>query len=434
MDRDLNIGDIEYAEYMVAKYYNGYTDIAIFLAVFLFEKYMINKAKSYEKEYKEYLKSKQEKNKDYRFDLGGAISIYCKNNKATNYKELDLLRRFRNHIVHKNFQIEGKRVLLLEGKDVDIDYLIDFVYSNIVGEDLPKSFFKKLGKDPSQVLLQDYKIKEIDETMQSIHDKQRIKAYSKEFNKFSKISKDKFENLFELRRELLKLQLYLTKNMDNVGLTKTILTPVDTTSAYIWMPFIDSNFLDISSIIETKRNNLVMGSVSILATPMDFRIYIDFGGGDMDFRTSYQKFLKSKQFKEYIVRYRNDDVGLKIFTTKWYSFKVFEFNYFNALNGNDRLEKMTDSALRYLAGIRSQNSIVTSGRNLIGYIFEPNDSLPKELILEYFKKVAHIYYEFLIFKYPKHEKKIRKKQLLLIEDNTSYDNEEIQLFDEINDE
>jgi hypothetical protein len=244
----------------------------------------------------------------------------------------------------------------------------------------------------------------------------KLNVESNRYKNFDSLKISDFENLFRLRDKLVVLQKYIANSLDkDSGLESTILSPIDTTSAYIWMPFVDKDFIEKSIIIDTKRNNLVMGSVSILATPIDLRVYIDFGGGDIDFRTSYQKFLQSKVFKEYIKRFENIQPSLKIFDIRWYSFIVNEDNILEILNKNI-FDKKTEDALVFLKNAKAQKNIITSGRNLLGFILPSGEELSKEFILERFRDIAHLYYEYLIFNNPDREVQLRKKQEFFLEE------------------
>lgn len=84
-----------------------------------------------------------------------------------------------------------------------------------------------------------------------------------------------FDNLFDLRRKLVPLKNYLSTWLpEHAPFLKTdILTTIDTTSSYIWMPLVPCQVPKIE-----KRTGVYDCSVSLLATPLDLRIYMDFGG------------------------------------------------------------------------------------------------------------------------------------------------------------
>ncbi len=432
----------EYAEYMLANRYLGYTDLALFIAAVLFENFFMKKVKNYKQKY---LANKPQY---YNFSLSDAIDIYMDKNlcqsdvlkmeKGRLKHQLHLFRRLRNEIAHESVQnFHNKSIYRIKktqthpSEDINLDDFFLYVYNSIAEDIKNFNFFKK---NPNKTLLQDYKLKEIDERMLSKEESQlNIESKYKNFSGF--IAKD-FENLFNLRDKMLILQKYLSRSLEDVGLKPTILTPIDTTSAYIWMPFVDMEFIESSSgIIDTERHNLIMGSTSILVTPLDLRIYIDFGGGDLEFRTSYQKFLQSKEFKTYIKRFENIKPSLKIFETRWYSFIVDTKNITDIINLED-FKKQTENALIFLKKAKAENNIITSGRNLLGFILPSDEDLSKEFILERFHDIAHLYYEYLIYKYPSHKRTLREKQKSLLEKHEAkYLNKKEQEFsmDNLND-
>ena len=246
-------------------------------------------------------------------------------------------------------------------------------------------------------MLQDYKIKEITERMIARMEKEKILFESSSVKTFTGIKKNDFNNLFELRKKMRYLQRIIENEMLDVGLEPTILSPIDTTSAYIWMPFVDKEFTNNINEFRTKRNNLIIGSISILATPIDFRIYIDFGGGDYEYRLAFQNFLQSNQFKTYITRFENQEPNLKIFDVKWYSFITQENNLSDIIN-QGYLNTMTLKAIAIIEDEKKHENIITAGYNKIGFILPASD-INKTEVLSLFKKVAHLYYEFLIYKF-----------------------------------
>lgn len=419
----------EYAEFMFANRYLGYSDVALFVAAVLFEKHIMSKIKAYKKEY---LANNPEIK---HFSLHNAIDLYMEKEiwrsdvlhtsmgleKRKVGDELYLYKRLRNEIAHEDSQeFHNKSIYRLKktenkpSTDIDLDGFFRYIYISITGDIVNRNCFKK---NVNKTLLQDYKIKEINERMLSKVDFE-FKTDSGTYQNFTGFISQDFDNLFKLRDKMVVLQRYISNNLEEIGLEPTILSPIDTTSAYIWMPFVDKEFIKSSNdIIETKRHNLVMGSTSILATPLDFRIYIDFGGGDIDFRSTYQKFIQTKSFKEYIKNhFATIEPSLKIFETRWYSAIVDEKNLLDFIDQNGYAQQI-EKAQIFLKNAKAQNNIITSGRNLIGFILPSSEEMSKEFILERFKDIAHLYYEYLIYRYPNHEQSLRKKQEGLFDDN-----------------
>ena len=407
------ITDKEYAEYMLANYILGYVDTAIFIGANLFDKYFQAEVSS-----KEINRIKSQHGKKH-LDLWVYIDLYINSDKIrqdvlynqTNdlKAKLDDFRKLRNDFIH---EMNDNQIIQ---REKEISEFILYVYFSF-RKDLDYNSGIINDESINNTLLWDYRIREITERMSARMEKGKINTNSNNVKNFKGINKSDFNNLFELRKKLRYLQRNIESEMLAVNLVPTILSPIDTTSAYIWMPFVDEKFIRSSDdILETERNNLIMGSTSILATPLDFRIYIDFGGGDIDFRLSYQKFLLSEMFSKYIERFKDIEIPLKVFTTRWYSFIVDEPKNILEVVHQPDFKKQVENALMFLNDAESKKNIITSGRNLLGFILPSSEDIPKELILKLFREISHLYYEFLIFKFSDRESELRKKQQLLTE-------------------
>ncbi len=385
--------DKEYAEYMLANFVLGYIDTAIFIGANLFDKYFHTESPA-----KEVNRMKSQQNRQH-LDLWQYIDIYCNSeqshqdvlyNQTNNLKtKLDIFRKLRNDFIHG---MDDNQIIQ---KKSQIGEFILYIYYSF-HKDIEYDSIIIHDESIKNTLIQDYKIKEITERMNARMEKEKFTDHSS-IKIFKGINKKDFDNLFELRKKLRYLQRIIEKEMLEVGLETTILSPIDTTSAYIWMPFPDRDFTDNINRFRTKRNNLVVGSTSILATPVDFRIYIDFGGGDYEYRLAFQNFLQSNQFIEYIQQFRNHEPSLKIFDVKWYSFIVQENNLLDVIDDKS-LNDMVVKAITIIEDAQEKDNIITAGYNHVGFIL-PVQDIDKIEILSLFKKVAHFYYEFLIYKF-----------------------------------
>ena len=393
--------DKEYAEYMLANFVLGYIDTAIFICANLFDKYFqtVTSPKDINR-----IKSQKKRN---HLDLWVYIDLYINSDKIrqdvlydqidVSYDQIDVLKNKLNSFRElRNDFIHGMDDNQIIQRKEQIGEFILYVYY---------SFHKDIDYDSTiiydesmrNILIQDYKIKEITERMIARMEKEKLTLQSHSVKTFKGINKSDFNNLFELRKKLRYLQRSIEKDMLKVGLEATILSPIDTTSAYIWMPFTDKDFTDNVNQFSTKRNNLIIGSTSILATPVDFRIYIDFGGGDYEYRLAFQNFLQSNQFRTYIQQFKNYEPALKIFDVKWYSFIVQENNLLDVI-ADKSLNDMAIKAITIIENEQEQSSIITAGYNKIGFVL-PAQDIDKSEILSLFKKIAHFYYEFLIYKF-----------------------------------
>jgi hypothetical protein len=385
------INDKEYAAYMLANYALGYIDTALFIGANLFEKYFKT------------IISKEEASGELRKGakqpvLYHYIEAYIKYkykddvlySKTNNLKlKLHMFRNLRNDFIH---DMNENKIIQEKSKIGEFILYIYFSYNRQESYDSTIIF-----ESVNNTLLQDYKIKEITERMIARMEKEKIPFNSENVRTFKGIKKSDFNNLFELRKKLRYLQRNLEKDMSEVGLVSTILSPIDTTSAYIWMPFIDKEFTDNINKFHTKRGNLVVGSTSILATPVDFRIYIDFGGGDYEYRLAFHNFILSNEFKSCIQQLGDQELYLEIFDIKWYSFITHRCKLNDVLE-DDSLITMSSNAKEIIKKEQEKENIITSGYNKIGYIL-PDRDIGKNEIYLLFKNIAYIYYEFLIYKF-----------------------------------
>ena len=109
-------------------------------------------------------------------------------------------------------------------------------------------------------------------------------------------------------------------------------------------------------------------SVSILATPLDFRIYLEFGGWAKEDRKAYYRFLTSAEYDDF-----HSSIGRKpdmmVFDVDWYSAR---FNERPCAWWLDEREQSIGDAMVKLN--ETSNRPVTWNRMLHGYIV-PRDSL-----------------------------------------------------------
>ena len=386
--------DKEYAEYMLANYILNYIDTSIFIAANLFDKYFHEKVPK-----KDVNIEKNRKKRD--LSLSEYINLYLKNNvskkdiligKTNDLKNsLNQFRILRNDFIHG---MDDNKIIQRKN---EIGKFILYVYFSF-RDDLPYDETIINDESTNNVMIQDYKIKEITERMIARIEEQSITIHSGAVKNFKGLEKKDFFNLFDLRKKLRYLQKIIEKNVTNIGLVPTILSPIDTTSAYIWMPFVDKEFTDNINKYRTERNNLLIGSVSILATPLDFRIYLDFGGGDFEYRMAFQKFLMHSNTIEYLKhldKYKN--YPLKIFDIRWYSFITCQNNLSNAISSG-LINHLSEMAIDLIAKEEMKKEIIASGQNRIGYILPASD-IDLKTIEMLFRNIAHFYYEFLIYKF-----------------------------------
>lgn len=376
----------EYAEYMLANYVLGSRDTALFIAMSLFEKYFHEQLQKWK--HRAYLSRKENL-------LWQLIDWYSENlthdplkdSSKTITEELKKFKQLRNDFTHG---FDDNQMI---AREKEIENFILYVYfAYHPAEKYDESITKRSNKD--YLLLQDYKVKELTERMMERLERSKYQEDSMYVKTFTGFEEADFENLFELRKKMVFLSRTLEKFFKSFSIKRTIISPIDTTSAYIWMPFIIENAPQEPNDYETERKNLIESSLSILATPMDFRIYLDFGGGDYNNRLQYQWFLLSQEFKEYCATYSSMHQGISLFDTKWYSFITNHCSLQDIIQDELLFCEKVNSALSFLEKSREKKNVITKNYNLVGYIL-PASNLSQKDIGVYFAKTLHLYIEFL---------------------------------------
>jgi hypothetical protein len=185
-----------------------------------------------------------------------------------------------------------------------------------------------------------------------------------------KINRSDFDNLYELRRKMVPLKNYLDewlkKNAD--FLHTDILTTIDTTSAYIWMPLVSKK------VKKGKQAGIYDCSVSLLATPLDLRIYMDFGGHAKRERKLYYDFLADSPEYSEIVASLKGKSSLEVFDIDWYSFIFNRRQFPEWLRNKYKKDKALEVAHEKLNALPTPlKDPITWNRNLHGYIFSKYD-------------------------------------------------------------
>ena len=116
-------------------------------------------------------------------------------------------------------------------------------------------------------------------------------------------------------------------------------------------------------------------SVSILATPLDFRIYLEFGGWAKEYRKAYYRFLTSTEYDDFhsIIGWKPD---MMVFDVDWYSAR---FNERPCASWLDEREHSIEEAMEKLN--KNSDRPVTWNRMLHGYLI-PRDSLKGNLAID----------------------------------------------------
>jgi len=279
-------------------------------------------------------------------------------------------RWLRNDIIHNQ-----KISLIAKQSNVIEDWII-YLWSELAHDSFRRSYDRVKAEKKRNVIsaipehTADYMIRAIGEVEFRARDRDCGHA-SGETVIFSK----DFDNLFDLRRKLVFFKNYLSEWLpEKIGFLQTdILTTIDTTSAYIWMPLVSRDLLS-----RNGRHGVYDCSVSILATPLDLRIYMDFGGFTRDQRKAYYEFLdRSLEYEAFLTNLR-DKQNLEVFDIDWYS------AIFNRRNIPDWLNKREQALVEARSKIKKtakpERSPITWNRCLHGYIISKFDLAENDVI------------------------------------------------------
>lgn len=278
-------------------------------------------------------------------------------------KRLHNFRSLRNKIIH------SQEIPSIHIKSNAANDFITYLWSEIAPDSYKRAYSKKKpGKSVIESLYEhtaDYMVRAIDEV--EFRKKDSALGYPEAIIEIKAID---FDNLFELRKKLAHLKNYLPSWLiRNYGMLKTdILTSIDTTSAYIWLPLVSTEFS------AENRRGVYDCSVSILATPLDLRIYMDFGGFTRDQRKLYFDFLRdSPEYLDLLQKLQGRE-PLEVFDIDWYSFIFNRKKFPEWLAHKEKSLTLAQSKIKSSA--KPDSSPITWNRCLHGY------TIPKYALAE----------------------------------------------------
>lgn len=385
------------AKAMVGRYRLGYVQVAMLLACNLFEAIINQKLKKYDKEkiwadinnldakikrlaelpdaikgdslYARHLRTlfKHYRNSPDR-DEPYQMSRVSKTREIHVIERLRNLKWLRNNIMHDSFN------KVISSNDDIIDDMVNYVWSELAPGNFSLFLTKwenneRVGRlvDTIEKHTADYMVRAIDEVDALSIDDMKPAATADWVIKGSD-----FSNLFTIRDKLVGLKIYLNKWLKDTGqqLHTNTLTTIDTTSAYIWMP--------LTSVDNQAQMGICASPVSILATPVDIRFYMDFGGMAVNLRRKYYDFLKSGNYTDAAVQNLHKK-SFFVFDTEWFSFVVKKRTLCMWLT--DYKDTDIEAAYKEIADYyESSDQQITWNRMLHGYIFDR----------EYFEKHASL--------------------------------------------
>ena len=355
----------DFAFYAASLYRLGnYTDAALMSAI-LFEREIYHRAEKSGISIKYRNKKGDERNR--------ALSVIINDLKSidiTLYHALDYIREIRNKITHESNIYDLKQ--LHDVKKKDIRQMVKEVWR----------YF-----DNSSYQNYDGEIDEIDRLKADYHVVGIREIFDDELlpeDQFKKITNEDFNDLFKLRDKIHCLSTMieddiLGNNQHNIHID--LISKVDTTSAYVWMPMTMRN---------KQREKITSASASILATPQDFRIYIDLGGAAYSIREQYYDFLSSNELANLLGKDKPD--GLKVFSNDWFCFFTEEPRNISVLSDTDKIQNEVKLAREKLLSFKEAD-ILTWNRLLIGYVI-PRKEIPYDEIKSKLEYIIELYVGF----------------------------------------
>lgn len=383
------------ARYMVGRYRLGQESIALYLAGTLFEGLIGGKLKAQGDWDDDRLEraSLQEKIDSLNEQTRRQDALFTRKTVFTNYVELDdsgpqvkafsardrerpgqVRKRLHNFRWLRNKIMHGQLEQLIDDGDGKKEDFINYLWCELA----PESFEKALGnrgKGNSIVAglyehTADYMVRAIDE----VEFLQKDNAAGGD-SEAIRIAAQDFDNLFDLRRKLVPLKNFLTIWLvENAPFLQTdILTTIDTTSAYVWMPLVAKRGYESG-----QRAGVYDCSVSLLATPHDVRIYLDFGGYNREQRKLYFDFLAGSPEYDDIAEQFKCKPCFEVFDVDWYSF-IFNRRPFSSWLAHRRAT-VAEARKKLETTRKPESSPITWNRCLHGYVFSKFDLAEKSAI------------------------------------------------------
>jgi hypothetical protein len=190
----------------------------------------------------------------------------------------------------------------------------EIVHDQLVGGQLDHATVEQLLENLCEVLGQDY------ENLRASQDHEALRRYREEFGDrphdesyafpmFGRFEPEDFRNLYSMRVKLLCLceRMKQDAGLQGMGLHFDHLSRVDSTSGYVWAAAVRDR--------KGARSKVRQPSLSILATPQDLRLYLDFGGDCKRERLRYLQLLAEGKLDDHLGRL---GAGYEFFDVFWY--------------------------------------------------------------------------------------------------------------------
>ncbi len=201
----------------------------------------------------------------------------------------------------------------------------------------------------------------------------------------NRFEKSDFNDLSLLRQHLLNLATHLRKLFLTAyrNLEVDVVGKTDSSSAYTWM---------VINLIRPGQGQLIdhvhYAFASIMATPLELRIFIDLGSEAYMSRGDWYSFVETDVFRNFVLKHDE----LQMFDTEWYSFVTERQNAGEAIAA-ESFSGRVDEARKLLSECQEQRKIITWGRFLPGFIIGRGrvgyDEISRNL-----EKIVRLYYKF----------------------------------------
>lgn len=201
----------------------------------------------------------------------------------------------------------------------------------------------------------------------------------------NRFEKNDFNDLGILRQHLLNFSIHLKKLFLTAyrNLEVDVVGKVDSASAYAWI---------VINLIRPGQGQLIdhvhYAFASVLATPLELRIFIDFGSEAYMSRGDWYSFVETDIFRNFVLKHD----GLQIFDTEWYSFVTGRQEAGKVIE-DENFSRRLEEARRQLSGCQEQRKVITWGRLLPGFIIN-RGRISYDEISRNLEKIVRLYYKF----------------------------------------
>lgn len=336
-----------------------------FVAAILFERHIENSMLS--------RGLRKSSNGDFLFDAINRLS--CIDPAGFNKRQLHRLRKIRNqYVIHTDDALEGyKDQAERERLKKEISLLVDFVWRCFAPERADE--YRVIQNIP--LLTADYAVLEVREFFQD--DTVEVEVDS------PAIERRDFHDLIHMRKHLLHLSGYIQRRIlcDYPNLGIDIISRADTTSGYVWLAI---NLLRPGW--DNQRDRIRNASASIIATPLDIRICVSFGGESYIPRKDWYRFIESQIFKEYV----SATPGLQMLNIDWHCFITDRYDA-RTFVGSQTFRDELAEARHLLAACQERRGIMTWERLQTGFIIG-RDDIGYDVICELLRSIIRLYYMF----------------------------------------